>query len=754
MQNFKGGFSEMKTKKIVSLLLAVLMACSVFAGLSVSADEATTHIYTVVGAPELCGVGSTTYGWDPSDTANDMTLEADGTYVKEYTNVANGNYTLKVAEDRAWAVSFGATVDSNDNVEFNVPTDGSTVKVVLTISGTKEVTSDTGVVSTVTAGAVKVLVNGADAPDPTVPDVTTHYIAGTIAPGGWDQTAASNLMTLNGDTYEFEITGVAAGAYEFKMTTNGAWEPAYGFQGMINAGGSNETLTVDADNSTVKFTFKASEGFLRAYVNGTEVEVERTTASSAPTEVVIGNETSGICSKGGYYKPAEGVSSRRYFFEMPEDWMTFSNATACAYWWEGTDNCNTTCQLNPNYDPTSEGGWQYSYKMRKAGVPGRNIYYIDVPDDVATIIFHNGIDGGQKADPENGIEASANWGKNYQTVNISVESLDPGDNPNYPNGLESLDKMIYVIDPTNVTVNEYSGATNYGGDWMYLHADGTSDYEAGTTFDNVLTADVAAEGVSLDKTSAALFIGKTVTLTATVVPLGADNREVTWSSSNEKVATVDQTGKVTAKSKGTAVITATTKDGTNLSASATITVKQAVTSVTIKKGSASVNGKTLSVKKGSSTKLTAACAPASASLKTVTWTTSNKKVVTVSNGTVKAVGAGSAKVTAKAKDGSNKSAYVNFKVTVPVTKVTVKLKNKAVKTATVKVKQSITLKAVVAPSNATKKTVKWTTSSKKIATVSAKGVVKGVKAGKATIKATAQDGSNKAASVKVTVKKK
>lgn len=72
---------------------------------------------------------------------------------------------------------------------------------------------------------------------------------------------------------------------------------------------------------------------------------------------------------------------------------------------------------------------------------------------------------------------------------------------------------------------------------------------------------VSVTGVTLDKTTAELTVGETATLTATVVPEDATNQKVTWSSDNTAVATVDETGTVTAVGEGTATITVTTEDG-------------------------------------------------------------------------------------------------------------------------------------------------------------------------------------------------
>lgn len=84
--------------------------------------------------------------------------------------------------------------------------------------------------------------------------------------------------------------------------------------------------------------------------------------------------------------------------------------------------------------------------------------------------------------------------------------------------------------------------------------------------------DVSVTGVSLDKPSAELKVGDTLSLTATIEPANATNPNVTWSSSDENVATV-KNGTVTAVAVGTAVITVKTADG-GKEASCTITVKE------------------------------------------------------------------------------------------------------------------------------------------------------------------------------------
>ena len=384
-------------------------------------------------------------------------------------------------------------------------------------------------------------------------EVTTHSIVGTIAPDGWNPQGEANLMTLNGDTYEFEITGVKADTYTFKITTNGQWDPAYDFDGKIASGGSDETITVPEDNSTVKFTFKEKDGFVRAYINGVDY------LSGFNTY-----ETPYTTSKGGYYIPYEGTKTYRYYFEMPESWKTFANATACCYWWEGTDNCNKVCVVNPDNSEYKEGRY-FGYLMRKADVPNRdNIYFIDVPQDVHHITFNNGIDIGTVIYDDNGNKTYKNYGKVCQTEEETV----------YLNETVSYDNMIFVVNQDDATVDSYSGTKEYNGEWKYLHRDGSIDSTKGTIFeqDASIWEKPLVERMKINTNSTSVYIGDNLTLEAFIYPNDAEKR-VTWKSSDTNIATVDSNGVVTGKNFGKANITATTTDGTNLVDTCVVTVK-------------------------------------------------------------------------------------------------------------------------------------------------------------------------------------
>ena len=244
--------------------------------------------------------------------------------------------------------------------------------------------------------------------------------------------------------------------------------------------------------------------------------------------------------------------------------------------------------------------------------------------------------------------------------------------------------------------------------------------------------------VKLDKDSLTLDVGGSENFAATITPSNATNKNVTWSSDNQNVATVEN-GKVTAVGAGKATITVTTEDG-NKTATCAVTVNPiSVTGVTLDQSA-------LPISVGGSAELKANVTPENATNKTVTWSSDNTAVATVdASGKVTAVAPGTATITVTTADGG-KTANCTVTVTQPVNDVTL---DKT--TMDLFVGNGGTLTAKIQPDNASNKTVDWTTSNAGVATVDANGKVTAVGAGKATITATAADGSEKKAVCEVTV---
>lgn len=156
---------------------------------------------------------------------------------------------------------------------------------------------------------------------------------------------------------------------------------------------------------------------------------------------------------------------------------------------------------------------------------------------------------------------------------------------------------------------------------------------------------VAVTGVAVIPRSVTLKVGETKEIIATITPANADNKTVSWSTSDQSVATVAD-GLVTAVKEGSATITVTTIDG-GKTATCAVTVSTdtvPVTGITIDQGA------TAEVEEGKTITLTATVQPDNATDKTVTWSSSNDAIATVANGVVTGVTPGEVVITAKAGD--------------------------------------------------------------------------------------------------------
>ena len=258
---------------------------------------------------------------------------------------------------------------------------------------------------------------------------------------------------------------------------------------------------------------------------------------------------------------------------------------------------------------------------------------------------------------------------------------------------------------------------------------------------------VSVAGIILSKNILDLKSGETAVLTATITPETATNKILNWESSNPAVATVDNTGKVTAMVAGSAIITGSATDGSGAKATCKVTVTKSEVKVT----KITLNRTNASIEKGKTLQLKATVTPTNATDKGVTWKSSNTKIATVSStGKVTAKTVGTVTITCMAKDGSGKKAICRITVKNPVIKVTKITLNKT--KATLVKGESMSLKATVTPTNTTNKGVTWKSSNTRIATVSSTGKVTAKAVGTVTISCTAKDGSGKKATCRITVR--
>ena len=245
------------------------------------------------------------------------------------------------------------------------------------------------------------------------------------------------------------------------------------------------------------------------------------------------------------------------------------------------------------------------------------------------------------------------------------------------------------------------------------------------------------ETIILNKTDITLTKGTSETLQATINPSDTtDDKTLKWTSSNPDVATVDNTGKVTAVGGGTATITVKSQNGKEASCEVKVTSK--IESI-------SLNKSNITLSKGTSETLKATINPSDTTDdKTLKWTSSNPNIATVDNtGKVTAVGGGTATITVKSQNG--KEASCEVKVTSKIESISLNKSNITLSKGT-----SETLKATINPSDATDdKTLTWKSEDENIAKVDGNGKVTGVGTGTTNITVITSNG--KSAACKVTV---
>ena len=231
---------------------------------------------------------------------------------------------------------------------------------------------------------------------------------------------------------------------------------------------------------------------------------------------------------------------------------------------------------------------------------------------------------------------------------------------NVPTG---FDRKFYVIRDHGGNITRLDATRN--GDYLNFDTSLFSTYAVAYIDVKASTSSPSYPGtpsypvtdVTLSQDKADLTkVGETLQLTATVKPSYADNKTITWKSSDEKVATVDKDGKVTAVANGTATITATSADGKH-SATAAITVKIAPEKLTL-----TAENKTLT-KVGETLQITAKIEPDNAYDKLI-WKSSDERVATVDvDGKVTAAGNGKAIITATTEDGKlSESVTITVKI--------------------------------------------------------------------------------------------
>ena len=693
----------MRAKKFISVILSIMIVCSSFAGLTVFADDTTTHTYTAVGDADFLGEK-----WRPDYYENDLTLQSDGTYKITYTNVAKSDlYTVKVAEDHAWGNCFGPALGDDNNIEFSVPEDNSIVDIILTLQGTKDIIDYEGnvIATAVNDGYVTVLVNGDLAPGTVIPPCT-HYVAGEagLCNGiAWDQDAPENKMTANEDgSYEITFTDVQPKSdgtpYEFKVTTNGAWDPAYGYYGLIGPG-ANALLMITEADSTVKIVL-TKDLFVEAYVNGEKVGTSETTGeckwdydASTQTLTISGNG-----EMGNY--DWTGKCPWCVFRESIKEIVIENGVTSIGDYAFRYCKSLTSVTIPDSVMSIGEDAFYWCTSLKSVTIPdsvtsiGEDAFYwcksltsVTIPDSVTSVgnsafygtaIYNN---------HPNGVVYINNWligynGNMPENTEIVIKNGTRGIAGGAFENCRSLTSVTIPDSVTSIGGWAFKGCASLTsvtipdsvtsiGDWAFEYCTSLTDVYYGGSIEewNKLSGDFGINNYELVsanihyacKASQSITGAESkydVTFGDKPFNLNASAKTtLSYTSDNTSVAEVSEDGIVTINGAGKATITITAEETTNYK-SATATVE-----VTVGKASQKVTGFE------SKYDITYGDNPFSLNAKAETalyYSSDNTSVAEVSaDGTVTIKGGGKATITITAEETENyKSATATVKITV------------------------------------------------------------------------------------------
>lgn len=255
-----------------------------------------------------------------------------------------------------------------------------------------------------------------------------------------------------------------------------------------------------------------------------------------------------------------------------------------------------------------------------------------------------------------------------------------------------------------------------------------------------VTVTESVAGITLNYREKTIDIGETFVLKATVLPSDANDRGVTFTSSNPAIATVNEDGLVTGVSGGTTIIVVRTNDR-GLIATCTVTVQQDITGITF-------DVTDMYLPKGETRKISYTITPANATIQDLEWSSSDPSIAFVdSEGYVHGVALGEVTITATAKDGTKISATCKVTVINPITEIRLS------ETSLIMMEgDEHTLTYIISPQNATITDVKWTSSDVSVATVNSLGIVKALREGETRIRVEATDNSGVYAECIVIVK--
>lgn len=729
----------MKTLLITRRVFASFAACLFIAGCGGPEVEPTP---TPKPTPEPEPKPTTIAVSGVSLSKTSMTLvEGDSETISATVSPSNAtNQTV------SWSSS-PSDVASVDGGKVTALKPGKATVTVTTADGGKTATCS------VTVEAKKIPVTGVtlDKTEAELVEGESITLTATIAPeDATDKTVSwvSSDEEIAKVDSEGKVTAIAPGTADITVTTTDGEKKAVFALTVVAKVVPVESIAIDketlelveGESATLTATVSPDNASDKTYAwTSSNPDVATVAEDGTVTAIAPGNTTiTATSNEGGKTASCEVSVAKRV---IPVESVTLSGETSVT----AGDTVTFTYTITPSDATVQDVKWSSSDEsVIKVDADGTAVV---LKNGVATITVTT-VDGEKTASAK--ILASPLL---VSSLSLDVTSLT------LAAGEEG--KLVATVAPENATNKELSWkslttsvATVDAEGNVKAVKPGTAKIRVSTTDGSKLNAEcevtvtkakVAVTGVSLDNTLLLISVGESRKLSATVKPSGATNKEVSWTSNNESVATVDSNGNVKGLKEGSATITVTTKDGSK-TATCKVTVSKPVSTIAVT--GVSLNKTSLSLTVGESQSLSATVSPSNASDKSVSWKSSDTSVATVDgSGNVKAVKAGTATITVTTKDGS-KTATCKVTVTAAAPTVSIVLDQTSITIAT---GSTYKLNATVY-GDVSNKNVIWSTNSPSYVKVDqATGVVTAVKAGSATIRATSEANSKVYKQCEVTV---
>lgn len=395
-------------------------------------------------------------------------------------------------------------------------------------------------------------------------------------------------------------------------------------------------------------------------------------------------------------------------------------------------------KLNPIFTPAEPTNTKVTWKSSNTGVAT-----VDKEGKVVTkkvgmaVIICTSADGGYLAScsvtVKPGVSALAMDETNIKMLTGKTRKLTVTFTPEHP----SSRKLTWKSSNSSVaTVNDKGKVKALKGGTTVITC--TSDV-GNVSASCVISVEQLVSYITLNEDSVNVGLGKTFQLKGTVDSNDVSNKQLKWSSTKNSIASIDKNGNITGKKLGRCTVICSATDGSKAKAKCTVNVIRQMTSLSLDKS-------TIRLLEGKSTKIRAIVRPSNASIKKVTWSSTDESVATIDvNGNIYAVAEGVCKIKATAEDGSNKKAecWLYVLPRVAASSVVISQKDLFLPVGTTE-----DLQVSVLPSNNTD-SISFSSDNKLIATVNQNGRVSAIRPGQATI--TCSTSSGKSATATVTV---